>query len=163
MFITHVRRSALALEKRSCLSEARRSGWTSMPESLSLTQMWMRPSRRSKGSLSTQVFHLEALSRRAGGFMSIGSRKSLGLPSSGRMAHAALKSYAAGMASKLTRYERLTPHRYCALPGLITGKANWKSARFSFSILAGSILIYCSKTSSVLRLLHAKQQRSQRG
>lgn len=162
MFITHVRRSALNLEKRSCLSAARRSGWTSMPESLSLTQMWMRPLRRSKSSPSIQTFRLEASSRRAGGFMSIGSHTSLGLPSSGRMAHAALKSYAAGMASKLTRCELLTPPRSCVLRARTIGRTTWMSARYDFYPLAASILIHCSTTSAVLRLLHGKQRRNRR-
>lgn len=162
MFIIRVRRSALSLEKRNCLLAARRFGWTSMPESLSLIQTWMRPLRRCNASPSMQTFRLEASSRRAGGFMCIGSPKSLGLPSNGRTALAALKSFAAGMASKLTQYERLTPPRSCVLQARTTGKTTWRSAKYDFYPLAGSILIHCSATSSVLRLLHGKQRRNRR-
>lgn len=152
MFIKRVALSKLSLEKRQAQSAARRFGWTSMPESLSLTQIWMRPSRPSKPSGLRQVCRLELSSRRDGGFMSIGSAKSLGLPKNGRLAQGVLKAYAAGLASMLTQQERLTPLRSCVFRARTTAKANWRNARFDFYTLEGSILVHCLRRSSMLRL-----------
>lgn len=152
MFITRVRPTRLNLAKRAALSAAKRFGWMSMPESLSLIQLWMRRSPPLNRFGLRLDCRLELSSRRAEAFMSIGSAKTLGVPKNGFVGQAVLKAYAASMASTLTQQERLTPLRSCVLQARTTGKTDWRRAKFDFYPLAGSILVHSTRPSSLIAL-----------